>query len=183
MACGGAGTPAYCCSAVSRSLIAKPPPFLGVSSLNLAALRSGHFFCLGLLVSGFVAPSLVDPQVHVARRSCPETKIPKAIRNRLWASRPTSLPAPAQIAKSLAQKLGVSPRRSALLAERPKSLAKNRACLWTSSPHRSSRLATPKISGAKRFRVPAQRPKPLGQTAFYQSAAAVRVPVSAAIWG
>src|SRR5579872_3533902 len=34
----------YCCSAVSRSLIARPPPFLGVSSLNLAALRSGHFF-------------------------------------------------------------------------------------------------------------------------------------------
>src|ERR1700744_3471085 len=52
--------PSYCCSAVSRSLIARPPPFLGVSSLNLAALRSGHFFCLGLLPSGFVAPSLVE---------------------------------------------------------------------------------------------------------------------------
>src|SRR5689334_6166581 len=39
----------YCCSAVSRSSIAKPPPFLGVSSLNLAALRSGHFFSAGLL--------------------------------------------------------------------------------------------------------------------------------------
>src|ERR1700753_2917406 len=46
--------PAYCCSAVSRSSIAKPPPFLGVSSLNLAALRSGHFFCADLLPRGGV---------------------------------------------------------------------------------------------------------------------------------
>ena len=31
---------------------AMPPPFLGVSSLNLAAPRSGHFFCPGLLRPG-----------------------------------------------------------------------------------------------------------------------------------
>ena len=43
--CRQVATSSYCCSAVSRSLIARPPPFLGVSSLNLAALRSGHFFC------------------------------------------------------------------------------------------------------------------------------------------
>ena len=47
--------PAYCCSAVLRSSIARPPPFLGVSSLNLAAPRSGHFFCAGLLAAGCVA--------------------------------------------------------------------------------------------------------------------------------
>src|ERR1700743_585650 len=44
--CGAIGTSAYCCSAVSRSSIAKPAPFLGVSSLNLAAPRSGLFFTL-----------------------------------------------------------------------------------------------------------------------------------------
>src|SRR5215469_12125577 len=46
VSCGQAATWSYCCSAVSRSLIARPPPFLGVSSLNLAAPRSGHFFAL-----------------------------------------------------------------------------------------------------------------------------------------
>src|ERR1700722_9214782 len=84
--CRQAATSAYCCSAVSRSLIAKPPPFLGVSSLNLAALRSGHFFCLGLLASGFVAPALVDAQS-------------------------TSLGAPAQRPKSLRQNCAISSRR------------------------------------------------------------------------
>ena len=78
VSCRQVVSPSYCCSAVSRSLIAKPPPFLGVSSLNLAALRSGHFFCLGLLASGFVAPSLMD----------------------IWS---TSLGAPAQRPKSLRQ--------------------------------------------------------------------------------
>src|SRR3569623_2767822 len=73
--CGQGRVPSYCCSAVSRSLIAKPPPFLGVSSLNLAALRSGHFFCPDLLVSGFVARSLAYSKVRVAPRSCPATKI------------------------------------------------------------------------------------------------------------
>jgi len=53
--CGQGSTWSYCCSAVSRSLIAWPPPFLGVSSLNLAALRSGHFFCADLLARGGVA--------------------------------------------------------------------------------------------------------------------------------
>ena len=43
-ACRQSDVSAYCCSAVSRSSIARPPPFLGVSSLNLAAPRSGHFF-------------------------------------------------------------------------------------------------------------------------------------------
>ena len=53
--CGQVATSSYCCSAVSRSLIARPPPFLGVSSLNLAALRSGHFFCAADLRAGGVA--------------------------------------------------------------------------------------------------------------------------------
>ena len=57
--CGQGPTWSYCCSAVSRSLIARPPPFLGVSSLNLAALRSGHFFCAVILRSEFVAGSLM----------------------------------------------------------------------------------------------------------------------------
>ena len=57
-ACRRIPLPSYCCSAVSRSLIARPPPFLGVSSLNLAALTSGHFFCPDLLAAGFVARSL-----------------------------------------------------------------------------------------------------------------------------
>ena len=43
-ACTEMAFSSYCCSAVLRSLIARPPPFLGVSSLNLAAPRSGHFF-------------------------------------------------------------------------------------------------------------------------------------------
>ena len=94
-ACRQGLVPAYCCSAVSRSSIAKPPPFLGVSSLNLAALTSGHFFCLGLLPSGFVAPSLVDVQS-------------------------TSLGAPAQRSKSLRQNgrwpWAFSPHRSSRLA-------------------------------------------------------------------
>src|SRR5271170_1463279 len=64
--CRRAATSAYCCSAVSRSLIARPPPFLGVSSLNLAALRSGHFFCAGLLRPKGVARSLMDVSVHFA---------------------------------------------------------------------------------------------------------------------
>src|SRR3569623_450317 len=73
--CGQSRGLLFCCSAVSRSLIAKPPPFLGVSSLNLAALRSGHFFCPDLLVSGFVARSLAYRKVRVAPRSCPAPKI------------------------------------------------------------------------------------------------------------
>src|SRR3954467_1377338 len=60
--CRQGGVSSYCCSAVSRSSIARPPPFLGVSSLNLAALRSGHFFCPDLLGRGGVAASLVDVQ-------------------------------------------------------------------------------------------------------------------------
>src|ERR1041385_8677528 len=60
--CRQGGVSSYCCSAVSRSSIARPPPFLGVSSLNLAALRSGHFFSAALLALGFVAASLVDVQ-------------------------------------------------------------------------------------------------------------------------
>ncbi len=52
--------------------VAKPPPFLGVSSLNLAALRSGHFFCpcAVLLSLGFVA------RAHV-RRTLRTTLLPK----------------------------------------------------------------------------------------------------------
>jgi len=118
--CGHEVTSSYCCSAVSRSPIAKPPPFLGVSSLNLAALRSGHFFALRLLRAGGVAASLMDVKsvhsgsvwtlaapgqpakfgrklrsphgrdVHVARRSCPAAKIPKAksrdyVAARVWS--------------------------------------------------------------------------------------------------
>ena len=77
--CRQVGVSSYCCSAVSRSLIARPPPFLGVSSLNLAALRSGHFFCADLLGRGGVAASLVDVKS-------------------------TSLAAPGHVPKSLAQK-------------------------------------------------------------------------------
>ena len=77
--CRQSGVSSYCCSAVSRSSIARPPPFLGVSSLNLAALRSGHFFCADLLGRG-----------GVARRS--------------WALKPTSLLAPGHAPKSLAQR-------------------------------------------------------------------------------
>src|ERR1700722_8153691 len=80
--CRQAATSAYCCSAVSRSLIAKPPPFLGVSSLNLAALRSGHFFCLGLLASGFVAPALVDELV--SWRRCGSQKVRQSGAGRCW---------------------------------------------------------------------------------------------------
>src|ERR1700760_4897696 len=57
--CRRISLPSYCCSAVSRSFIARPPPFLGVSSLNLAALTSGHFFCPSLLRREFVAGSLM----------------------------------------------------------------------------------------------------------------------------
>src|SRR5580698_3165082 len=66
-ACTENGFSSYCCSAVSRSSIAKPPPFLGVSSLNLAAPRSGHFFCACavLLPLGCVARAHV--LTHAAR--------------------------------------------------------------------------------------------------------------------
>ena len=77
-ACSQIGFSAYCCSAVLRSSIAKPPPFLGVSSLNLAAPRSGHFFAPVLLVAG-----------GVARRS--------------WALSPHRSRAPGQHPKFLAQ--------------------------------------------------------------------------------
>ena len=58
--CVQTGFLSYCCSAVSRSLIARPPPFLGVSSLNLAALPERPFFFADLLGRGGVAASLVD---------------------------------------------------------------------------------------------------------------------------
>jgi hypothetical protein len=45
---------------IADFLSAMPSPFLGVSSLNLAALRSGHFFALRLLRAGVVAASLMD---------------------------------------------------------------------------------------------------------------------------
>jgi hypothetical protein len=65
-ACGRSKLSAYCCSAVLRSSIAKPPPFLGVSSLNLAAPRSGHFFCAVLLRPECVARPLMGPKAHIA---------------------------------------------------------------------------------------------------------------------
>ncbi len=76
-ACAKGYASAYCCGAVSRSSIARPPPFLGVSSLNLAAPRSGHFFWR-IFCSLAVSP----------RRSL---------------AKPTSLAAPGQAAKSLAK--------------------------------------------------------------------------------
>src|SRR5439155_7615717 len=78
VSCRQVGTSTYCCSAVSRSSIARPPPFLGVSSLNLAALRSGHFFWLVFCVLS-------------------------ASRGRSWALSPLRSRAPAQAAKSLAK--------------------------------------------------------------------------------
>ena len=71
--------PSYCCSAVLRSLIAKPPPFLGVSSLNLAALTERPFFL---------------------RRSF-ASWVRRAVAH---GPKPTSLRAPAHATKSLAQK-------------------------------------------------------------------------------
>jgi len=91
--CGQVGTPSYCCSAVSRSLIARPPPFLGVSSLNLAALRSGHFFCAGLLRPEGVARSLMDIKSTSLPRSCSGHKIPRA-------KAPTLLPGSQKIPKA-----------------------------------------------------------------------------------
>ncbi len=69
---------AYCRSAVSRSSIARPPPFLGVSSLNLAALRSGHFFARGILAVGCVGPSLMDIKSTSLGPPGRAAKIPRA---------------------------------------------------------------------------------------------------------
>jgi hypothetical protein len=67
VSCRQGSTSSYCCSAVSRSLIARPPPFLGVSSLNLAALRSGHFFCADFL-SAVLGWSLGYPCIWFGKR-------------------------------------------------------------------------------------------------------------------
>ena len=82
------GVSAYCCSAALRSLIVMPPPFLGVSSLNLAALRSGHFFCAGQFASlacvAAVAHGPIKPTSLAAPGSAPQNpsrKIAQGIRS------------------------------------------------------------------------------------------------------
>ena len=78
--------------------VAKPPPFLGVSSLNLAAPSERPFFCADLSARG-----------GVARRS--------------WASEPTSLLAPGRGPKSLAKNDTLMDVKSTSLAA-PSQLAK-----------------------------------------------------------
>lgn len=101
-ACGQIGVPAYCCSAALRSAIAKPPPFLGVSSLNLAALRSGHFFSRFFCVLA-VSPlrSWTFSPLRSRLLASPQNLSRKVLCS---ISRETALRAPARQPKSLRQK-------------------------------------------------------------------------------
>jgi hypothetical protein len=97
--CRQVGTSAYCCSAVSRSSIARPPPFLGVSSLNLAALRSGHFFWLVFCVLSASRSRSWAFKPTSLLRSCSGHKIPSQKSRLLVDIKSTSLAAPGQPTK------------------------------------------------------------------------------------